>query len=202
MKRHSTAAWFAFASASSALALFALCTPALAEEEGNLSAADILLPNANEFIPALIAFAVIWAVLAKFVWPSVVRQLDERQQTIQKNLDDAEAARKNTEKAFKTAQAEIDKAQLKADNIIADAKHQADANRAAILEQANKDAKRIADKARENIEIERENARTDLTNQAANLAVDLASKIVDKELDQSQQKHLIERALKAQEQAG
>ena len=119
-------------------------TPAFADGSG-ISAFDLLIPKPEEFIPALVAFLIIWFVLAKFIWPSVVKTLDERQETIQHNLDEAEQNKLNTERAFKQAQKEIDKAQTKADDIVSDAKRQADASRAAILEQANKDAKHIAD---------------------------------------------------------
>lgn len=191
---------FALLVTATAAALLTTPVLALAEEaDDNISAADILLPNPAEFIPALVAFIVIWAVLAHFVWPSVTKTLDLREQTIQDNLDAAEKNKLETERAYKKAQDEIDAAQNEADDIVAAAKKQADASRAAILDQVNKDAKRIADKARENIEIERQNATTDLTDQAASLAVDLAQKIVEKELDPQTQEHLIQQALKEAE---
>lgn len=183
-----------------ALAVLVAFVPTLAlADDDSLSAADILLPKPEEFIPALIAFVVIWAVLAHFIWPSIVKTLDERQKTIQDNLDAAEQNKIDTEEALKAAKNEIVKAQNKADDIVADAKRTADTKRAAILEEAHVDAKRITDKARENIEIARQNAETELTNQAANLAVELAEKIVDKELDTKTQHALITKALKEAE---
>lgn len=183
-----------------ALAVLVAFVPTLAlADDDSLSAADILLPKPEEFIPALIAFVVIWAVLAHFIWPSIVKTLDERQKTIQDNLDAAEQNKIDTEEALKAAKSEIVKAQNKADDIVADAKRTADAKRAAILEEAHVDAKRITDKARENIEIARQNAETELTNQAANLAVELAEKIVNKELDTKTQHALITKALKEAE---
>ena len=48
-------------------------TPAFAEAP---SGADLLLPKMAEFIPALIAFLVIWFVLAKLAWPSILGMMD------------------------------------------------------------------------------------------------------------------------------
>lgn len=176
------------------------CLPTFAlANDDSLSAADILLPKPEEFIPALIAFIVIWAVLAHFIWPSVVKTLDDRQKAIQDNLDAAEQSKLDAAEALKTAKGEITKAQNRADDIVAEAKRTADAKRAAILEEANANAKRIVDKTRENIEIEKQNAVTELTNQAANLAVELAEKIIDKELDKKTQHALIAQALKEAE---
>ena len=81
----------AAAIAASAVAL-AAPSLALAEENSDLGI-GILIPNLSEFIPALIAFLVIWVVLAKFAWPMIVGMLDKRQETIKNNLDEAEAAK-------------------------------------------------------------------------------------------------------------
>lgn len=165
-------------------------TPAFAT-----SAFDILIPKPAEFIPALIAFVVIWAVLAKLVWPSVIKTLDARQEAIQDNLDASEQAKVDAAKALKKAEATIDDAQAQADEIVAEAKKNAEASKDAIIKQANIDAKRIQDKARDGIEAERHAAMADLVDQAADLAVDLAGKIIGENLDAETQKRLIERLL-------
>lgn len=168
----------------------AMPTPALAA-----SAFDILIPKPAEFIPALIAFVIIWVVLAKLVWPSVIKTLDKRQQTIQDNLDAAEQAKVDAAKALKKAEATIDDAQAQADDIVAEAKKTAEASRDVIIAKANDDAKRITDKARQGIDAERNAAMAELTDQAADLAVDLAAKIIGENLDTETQKRLIERSL-------
>ena len=43
------------------------------------SGPDLLLPKPAEFIPALIAFLVIWFVLAKLAWPSILGMMEKRQ---------------------------------------------------------------------------------------------------------------------------
>lgn len=113
LKKHSGAGqsplshvMLASAAAGAALVAF-LGSPlaALAEEAADQaqetpSAFDILIPKPAEFIPALIAFLVIWVALAKFVWPSVLKTLDKRQQTIQDNLDAAEENKLQTARAY------------------------------------------------------------------------------------------------------
>ena len=64
-------------------ALAAFATPAIALAE-TPSGPDILLPKPAEFIPALIAFLVIWVVLAKFACPSILSMMEQRQQEIQR----------------------------------------------------------------------------------------------------------------------
>ena len=84
------------AGAAAAAAVLATPTFALAEGVG----ADILIPKPAEFIPALIAFLIIWIVLAKLVWPQVLQMMDKRQQKIQ---DDLDAAAKSKQEAAELA---------------------------------------------------------------------------------------------------
>ena len=86
-------------------------------EEAKASGADILLPKPAEFVPALIAFLIIFAVVAKFVWPSVLRMLDKRQEKIQGDLDAAAKAREEANKDREIAAAGIDAAKQQADEI-------------------------------------------------------------------------------------
>lgn len=181
-----------------AFALAMTPAPAMAE----VSAFDVLIPKPAEFVPALVAFIVIWVILAKFIWPSVLKTLDTRQKTIQDNMDAAEQAKVDAAKALKRAEATIDDAQAQADDIIADAKKQAEASKAQIIEQANGEAKRIAAKNRENIAAESHAAMAELTDQAADLAVALAGKIIGENLDVDTQRRLIERALAEAGNAG
>jgi F-type H+-transporting ATPase subunit b len=159
------------------------------------SAFDILIPKPAEFIPALIAFIVIFIILDRLVWPSVIKQLDARQQTIQDNLDAAEQAKLDAQKARDAAIEKIDDAQREADKIVSDAKADAENTRAQVLTQAHEDAKKVVAKAHETVERERQAALSDLTNQVADLSVDLAEKIIGENLDEAAQKRLIERYL-------
>ena len=85
-------------------ALLVAMAPSVALAEEGASGADILLPKPAEFVPALIAFLIIFAVVAKFVWPSVLRMLDKRQEKIQGDLDAAAKAREEANRIVKSQQ--------------------------------------------------------------------------------------------------
>ncbi len=209
LKKHSGAGksplshvMLASAAAGAALVAF-LGSPlaALAEEAADQaqetpSAFDILIPKPAEFIPALIAFLVIWVALAKFVWPSVLKTLDKRQQTIQDNLDAAEENKLQTARAYEKAQGTVEDAQAQAEDIVNEARRDAEATREAIIKKANADAERINNKAFENIQAEKNAAMIGLQDQMADLAVDLAGEIIGEHLDAKAQRKLIEDSLK------
>ena len=69
-------------------AAFALACPAYAfASEGGI---DAILPKMNEFIPMLVAFIILWIVLAKFGWPLFDGMLVKRETTIREALEKSE----------------------------------------------------------------------------------------------------------------
>ena len=133
------------------------CMPQVALAE-SISGADILLPKPAEFIPALIAFLVIWIVLAKLVWPSVLGMMQKRQQQIQDDLDAAAQSKAAAEKARQEYEAGIADAKKEADEIIAQAKFDAEAERTRVIDKARTDAAAIVAKAHDTVDSERKKA--------------------------------------------
>ena len=103
----------------------ALLMPVSAFAEDGAAGADILIPKMAEFIPALIAFLIIWIVLAKVALPGIMKTMEERGKKIEESLDEAE----------KTKQEAIAK-RAESDSIVTDARRQA----ADIVLEARKDA--------------------------------------------------------------
>src|ERR1051326_608634 len=68
-------------------------------------AANFLVPNGT-FIAEVIAFAIILFVLARYVYPPLNNAMRQRQEIIQKQIEDAEAARER----LAAAQAEYQRA--------------------------------------------------------------------------------------------
>lgn len=167
-------------------------TPAFAEAP---SGPEILLPKMAEFIPALIAFLIIWVVAAKFVWPSVLGMMDKREQKIQGDLDAAAAEKANAVKEHQEYQAQIANAQNEADEIIAEAKAQAEAERARILAKAQEEAAATVAKARDAVSSERRKAMAELSDSVIDLSVEIAGKIIGNSLSDSDQRKLAEKYL-------
>ena len=160
-----------------------LSLPTVALAEGP-SGADLLLPKPAEFIPALIAFLVIWLIMAKLAWPSILGMMEKRQQKIQDDLDSAE---KSKAKAAAEAQSYEDKlveANHKAEEIISAAKKEAEEERSQILA-----------KAHGAVDSERRKATIELSSSVVDLSVEIASKIIGNDLTEDQQRRLAEKYL-------
>ncbi len=60
-------------------------------------ASKAILPEMSEFIPMLVAFIILWIVLAKFGWPVFDKMLEKRANTIATTSKNAEEARQESE---------------------------------------------------------------------------------------------------------
>ena len=176
--------------ATAAAALLVLGSPvvALAEEEN--TGMRLLLPNMAEFIPACLAFLIIWFLMAKFAWPMVLKMMDEREKKIKDDLEAASQARAEADATKAAYDAKIEEAQRKADDIVAEAKRDAEVMRGEMLAKAQEDAQAIIAKAHDVIDAERTKAMAELSGSVVDLAVEIAAKIIGDALDENEQRDL------------
>lgn len=185
------------ATVAAAISSFVLAVPAQAFAEESSNKAEILIPKMAEFIPALIAFLIIWVVLAKFAWPQILSMMDERGKRIQESLDEAETTKKKAIASRKEYDELVTDARRKSADIVLEARKDAEAERARIIEAAHKEAEDIIAKAHSNAEEERNAVYAAAAASIADLSVSVASKIVGETLDQDgEQRRLIERYVK------
>lgn len=185
------------ATVAAAISSFVLAVPAQAFAEESSNKAEILIPKMAEFIPALIAFLIIWVVLAKFAWPQILSMMDERGKRIQESLDEAETTKKKAIASRKEYDELVTDARRKSADIVLEARKDAEAERARIIEAAHKEAEDIIAKAHANAEDERNAIYAAAAASIADLSVSVASKIVGETLDQDGgQRRLIERYVK------
>ena len=172
-----------------------LATPAVALAEESAVGPDILIPKMAEFIPALIAFIIIWVILAKLVWPSVLEMMEKRQQKIQDDLDAAERSKIEAAEEAKSYEAKILDAHHEADAIVAKAKKEAEEVRSAVLAKAQREAADIISKAHGAVDSERHKALIELSSSVVDLSVEIASKIIGNDLSVEEQRRLAEKYL-------
>ena len=70
---------------------------AFADEGSGVAA---ILPQMDEFIPMLVAFIILWIILAKFGWPLFEGMLVKRETTIKDALEQSENARVESERVL------------------------------------------------------------------------------------------------------
>lgn len=163
---------------------------AFASEGGGISA---ILPNMNEFIPMLVAFIILWVVLAKFGWPLFDGMLEKRANTIRDDLKNAEEARQESERVLAEYKQELAEAKAQASKIIADAKQTGEDVKADITAKAQKEAADMIEKAHAAIEAEKKAAVADLQTSVAEISVAVAGKLIGNDLTDDEHRKMIKR---------
>lgn len=131
----------------------------------------------------LAVFLILALFTMKYVWPPIVKALDERAAKIAEGLAAAERGRQSLDLAAKRSAEAVREGKEKAADVIAQAEKRAEQ----IIEQAKGQARVEADRiiAAAKVEIEQEamRAKEDLRERVAELAVSGAEKILRREID-------------------
>lgn len=140
----------------------------------------------------MISFAVFVWFAMRFVWPPIVKAMDERKQKIADGLAAAERGQHDKELAVKEAKNILHEAHTKASDVIAQAQKRADA----IVEEAKTTAQTEGERqlaaAQAQIEQETQQARESLRSQVSTLAVLGAERILSREVDASAHAKLLD----------
>ena len=144
----------------------------------------------------LLAFLVVFGILAKYGFPAITNMVDERNRYIDESLRKAHEAQERLANIEKEGESILQEAREKQAQILKEAAETRDA----IVEQAQAKARsegaRLLDEAKMAIEQEKKAAIADIRQQVATLSVDIAEKVLRKNLkDDKSQMDLIERML-------
>jgi F-type H+-transporting ATPase subunit b len=153
---------------------------------------NFLVPNGT-FIFEWIVFILLLVFLARKIIPVIVRAIDQRQETIRKQFDEAEAARQRLEKAEQDYAEALAETRREASRL----REQAQAERAEIVDEARSEAQRRVDEmletASERVATERQQAILALRNEIGELAMTLSERIVHDSLRRdARQRKLVE----------
>lgn len=146
-------------------------------------------------IVEILTFLIMLAVLARYVYPQVVRLAEARQRAIADQLREAEKARAEAESRIAEAQAKLDEARKTAQQVIDAASKSGEQLRQDVRQKAEEDARRIAESARKQIESDRDQAIRSVRAEVADLVVQATEKVIGETLDERKHKALIERSI-------
>jgi F-type H+-transporting ATPase subunit b len=136
-------------------------------------------------------FLILLFVLQRFLFPPVLRMLDERQARIRDSMERAEALQAESARVAETVKAQLDDARREAQNIINSAQQIAERIRAERQQQAEAEYEAILKRAREDAAREREQVFAELRAEVADLAVLAAERIIRRHLDAATQRQLV-----------
>jgi len=147
--------------------------------------------NLTLVVQMLVFVVFVWFTM-RFVWPPLVKAMDERQAKIADGLAAAERGRRELELSQHRAKDEIKQAKAQAAEIV----EKANRRGAQIVEQAKDEARQqashLAKIAEDNIAQELNRAKEGLRQQVATLAILGAEKILQREIDKDTNRALLD----------
>ncbi|MEE0772943.1 MAG: F0F1 ATP synthase subunit B [Anaerovoracaceae bacterium] len=156
----------------------------------------------TEFIFYLINFLILVGILGKFLYKPFLEFMENRRQSIQDALDNAELTNRRADEKMENYNKRIARAEEEGREIIREAKQRADAQAAEIIEEANRKANEMMVRAEQNIEREKEKATEEMRQEIAALAVLVAEKIVEREIQRIGQEAIVDEVIKQARSTG
>jgi F-type H+-transporting ATPase subunit b len=143
---------------------------------------DLVTPGFGLVFWTTLSFLILLFLLRKFAWKPILTAVNDREQSIEEALTEAQKAREemanlkaDNERILKEARAERDQMLKEAreirDNMVEESK-----------QKAKDEAEKILVQARETIENEKKAALHDLRNTVGTLAIEVAEKVLRSEL--------------------
>lgn len=171
-----------------------------AEAAGNPGLFQALGIDWKLLVEQAIAFLVLVAILGKFVYPALIKSIDDRREAIESGLKEAQQSHEALAKAEAKIEQMIQDARKEADTIVTRG-HEEAASLAAELEtNAKQRAEHIVSEARSQLDADIVKAREMLKKDTAHLVALATEKIIHEKLDERKDAGLIKQALEVEKE--
>lgn len=143
---------------------------------------SILTPDLGLLFWMLLAFLVVFFVLAKYGFPAIIGMVDERKKYIDDSLRKAHEASERLANIKEEGEAILQEAREKQAQILKEASETRDSIIGNAQNKAREEGARLLTEAKAEIEAEKQNAIRDIRTQVAQLSVQIAEKVVRQQL--------------------
>ncbi len=143
---------------------------------------SILTPDLGLLVWMLLAFGIVFALLAKFGFPAITKMVESRKSYIDLSLKSAREATERLANIQAESEALVAQAREKQAAILKDAKATSDAIVADAHAKAKSETERMITEAKMLIDNEKQAAIRDIKAQVAKLSVEIAEKVLREDL--------------------
>jgi F-type H+-transporting ATPase subunit b len=160
-----------------------------------LASANPIEFNLFPFITTIVVFGTVATALGAFVWPKILKAIEDRNAKILGEIAAAEAARAAAAMKQKEFEQKLQEAMEQSSRMIREAKAEAVRMGEELRVRSEADLAERARRAHEEIENARRAAVAELEAHSAALAVSIASRILKREINSADQKRMVEESL-------
>ena len=153
------------------------------------------IPNTSLMFWEVITFLLLLFLLYRFVYPVIRDQILQRQQQIERAIDEAEQTRREARELLAEYRRQIEEARGESRHILDEARKQGEAQRERAKREAREEGDRIIQRAREEIERERDSALRDVRREVADMVYLASERVINRKLERDDHERLISEAL-------
>ncbi len=154
--------------------------------------ASKIFPNVWDFLVQFLAFVVMVILITVFAYKPIKKYIQKRKELLDNEVKEAKTQNEEAKKNLLSSQKEIAETHEKASKIIESAIKEGNERKEEIINEASKQAEIKIREADEIIEKNKEDARKDIKNELSNVAIDLSTKILEREINNDDNKKLID----------
>lgn len=188
-----------FGSLGSVAMTLALSGVAWAAEAGDATGEHGAAATANPmdvawvpFVSSLVVFGVAFFVLAKYVWPKMLKGLEDREKKIRDEIFAAEEARKRANEALKEYEKSLAEARAEANKMIEATKAEQARMAAELKAKAESEVGLLRESAMHSIDAAKRAALNEIYAETASLATAVAARILEREVNEQDQQRLVD----------
>jgi F-type H+-transporting ATPase subunit b len=159
-----------------------------------LASAGLLEANGT-LIAEIIAFIVMVLILARWVYPFIIRVAEERERKIEEGIRASEEAQRQLASVQEQVAKTLNEAREQARDVVSRSHHDAVVEAEDVRKQARADAEALVLRAQTEIGAERDRAIQELRSEVSSLVVEAASRVIGESLDERAHRRLIDEAL-------
>jgi F-type H+-transporting ATPase subunit b len=174
---------------------------AAAEGHGEAAQPSLLTPELGSAVWTFVLFILLLVILGKFVWPSILKGLQEREGKIRSDLERAEHAAAEASSTLQQYKQQLAEAQKEAQRVIEQSRLDAQKVATQVKDQAQVDIKQMRDRATADIRSAKEQSIAEIYEQTAAIATGIAGKILTREISPAEHSELVRQSLKQMAEA-
>lgn len=153
---------------------------------------ELLTPSPGLVFWTSLTFIILLVILRRHAWPSILRALKVREETISYALKDAKKAKQETELMEQKRRQIMEEARAERDGILKEARSLKSEILEEAREEAEKESRRMLEKTNQQIIKQRQEALYEIRETIGRLSLDIAEKLIKEELaDAEKQKKVI-----------
>jgi F-type H+-transporting ATPase subunit b len=162
----------------------------IAAEEN--SKVDLLTPHGGLMVWTLVIFVGLFFILSRYAFGPITQAVEAREQALQDAIDQAKRDREEAARILAEHRTQLEGARNEAQKIIAEGRAVGEKLRAEMIEETHKQQQDMLERARREISHERDAAIAQIREEAVDLAIAAAGKVIEKNLDDSANRKLVE----------